>query len=361
MGRLLLRRPVSAPPPVGYCVDSCGGYCAIGHTTYAERQMTVFHPIHILRVLFMMLALMCATHGIAHAVVNPDGSTSFRPGSPIGGLDITPFDSGDYVPGAAGAPIEGSASSSGSTASDDCPNRAWAEESIRRESLRNVALDASMRNATLGGYDPTKGLECLDRLTDLLTQIGDAIEGVANGFENPVVAVVTTLAAEILAQLFMQLVENVRSAICSAANQIYGFIDSYVKNAICIPSGRLPFDPFSPDLDLTNAKCEGWSIDMLTGEIHGTPVEGLNIPSNTISRAVSGAAADNQYMRTGQMPIAAQPGPISLLPTTPLPNGPAVDPGSMSNLVGAPVGQTGSGSANPTIRPGCDLTTGAGC
>jgi hypothetical protein len=290
MDRMLSTRPQRG--------DARRAYCAIGHTTYAVQCMPAIRFTQLLQILFMVMALICAAIGNAHATASPSGA-------PLSASLPEPTT-------AAGA------------ANDGCAVSDRITQAQQQGALNQIMREASLRSATLGSYDPTARLACLDKLEELLMQIGNAIEGVADGFQNPIVAIVTTLAGEILAQLFMQLIENVRSAICSAADQIYNFIDSHIRNALCIPSLN-GINPFDFTIDLEEAKCDGWSIDMLSGQIHGQPVRGMNIPSNTIQDAVGSARSTNQYMRTGTMP-----------PTNPITGGGSMSGANPPGIQGRP-------------------------
>ncbi|MGE3769689.1 MAG: hypothetical protein AB7G06_01925 [Bdellovibrionales bacterium] len=291
--------------------DSGASPCSFGHTAYAVRVTT--HPSFMekfgsLILGFVLLALFVLMAPSA-AYATADAGPTTAPDCAVS-PDIAAADTGART-------------------------RAIAQEStINDEILRKVDAASHVMNA------------CVGRLIELVQQIHQRIEQIASGFYPILVAAIAIVVSEIVFQVLEQIIDNLVNAVCSAADQVYNFIDSAVKNLMCIPSGG-GFDPFNFDINLNALQCDGWSVDLLTGDVYGSPVEGLNVNLNNLGSQASQAASDynyNQYLR--QYPAGAPLGPQAnpqsptQLPDESLDYGP--DNG-MDALIGRPVGPRGGG------------------
>jgi len=171
-----------------------------------------------------------------------------------------------------------------------------------------MARDSTITEQLMRSYNPqayTAGA-CIRKLIDLVVQIGNTLNSVSSSFHSPFVAMVAVAISQILVTVLNQVINNIVNAVCSAANQIYSFLDSVTKNLLCIPAIK-GINPFDFNIDLKALQCDGWSIDLLSGNVIGSPVEGLNVNLSNLSseaKAVQ-SAVDGGYSTPAQAAAAA--------------------------------------------------------
>lgn len=160
---------------------------------------------------------------------------------------------------------------------------------ILDRTLRSVSADAAIRAAM-----------CIDDLMDKINQVTRAFTAIVNSLNNPLIAILTTIATELLLQVIDQFMENITNAICDAADEIYNALDNRLRNALCIKGdlGIDGIDPFRFDVDIPAMKCNGWSVDILSGRVLGQPIRGMNIDyGNIYDAAYQGADANENFRR----------------------------------------------------------------
>lgn len=143
--------------------------------------------------------------------------------------------------------------------------------------IRNVSAQAAIDAAM-----------CIDRLMDKINEVTTAITSIINSLNNPIVAIVTTIATQLLMQIVQQFLDNVVNAVCNAADDIFQAIDNRLKNALCIKGSANSIDPFRFDIDIKAMQCDGWSIDLLSGQVLGDPIPGLNVNWNEVRQSAGG-------------------------------------------------------------------------
>ena len=109
---------------------------------------------------------------------------------------------------------------------------------------------------------------CVGKMIDYAHKLSDAVAVIQTAATagNPIQAAITIIAHQILNAVFRQIVNSLMNQICSITNQITQAMDSFINNAICIPSGNLGLGGlfnFNVNLNLPNLQCDGIAINPL--------------------------------------------------------------------------------------------------
>jgi hypothetical protein len=89
--------------------------------------------------------------------------------------------------------------------------------------------------------------------------------------------ILLTVVEQLIDAVLEAIMNSLANAVCQITNEVIGAIDSAIRNAICLPSASLG-NPLDFHLDLGRMQCSGWSIDALSGDIYGSPVQGVSMP-----------------------------------------------------------------------------------
>jgi hypothetical protein len=151
-------------------------------------------------------------------------------------------------------------------------------QAIARSSTLNSLLQQTDPDAYYAGT-------CIADFAKMVDKVFSAISAIGDGFNPPFVAMVSIAVTQIFEAIMTQIMNNLESAICNATQQITDFISSAARNLICIPQIKA-INPFDFNIDLEPLTCDGWSFDVLRGEVVGSPIEGLDVDlSNLYDRA----------------------------------------------------------------------------
>jgi hypothetical protein len=146
----------------------------------------------------------------------------------------------------------------------------------------------------------------MEPLIKLVQDVYKKVTTIQNGLVPSFAAFVGVAAANILAGLLNQLLDNIVNAVCSASDQIYGFLRSGLTDGICLKNPGKGLNPFNfGQLDLEPFKCAGFSVDLLNGGLKGTVIEGLDVNLNNLGAQAAQSKAALESRRAAQAAQAA--------------------------------------------------------
>ena len=161
------------------------------------------------------------------------------------------------------------------------------------------------------------GAECIGNFRKYIETIRDAAKrthDVGLGLSNLLAGVIVD---KILDAVIGQILNNLTNQICNVTNQITQAADSFVRNAICLPNVNI--NPFNFNLNIKNLQCDGFSINPLTGQVNGSPINGINVPITNIYDNGNGG-------NSGANPMPSPIDPNIDLPTRPIQIDPVILP-----------------------------------
>jgi hypothetical protein len=107
---------------------------------------------------------------------------------------------------------------------------------------------------------------CLGKFFTLFDDISDAIDQAQALGDGLLTAAIRVAISQVIGAIMDQLIQSLVNSICNVADEVYNFIDSQIKNALCFerPIFTNPLRPFEPDLGLEpHPGCEGLAVDAL--------------------------------------------------------------------------------------------------
>lgn len=120
---------------------------------------------------------------------------------------------------------------------------------------------------------------CIDQFRDYLNRIRTAALAAQDAGLSVATLIVKVIVDQILDAIIGQILNSLTNSICNVTNEALGALDSFIRNAICLPTLSLG-NPLDFRLNLGRLQCNGWSINALTGDINGSPIDGISLPPN---------------------------------------------------------------------------------
>ena len=142
------------------------------------------------------------------------------------------------------------------------------------------------------------GAECIGDFRKYIDTIRDAAKAAHLTGLSALNVLATVIVDKILDAVISQILNNLTNQICNVTNQITEAANSFVQNAICLPN--LNINPFNFNLNIKNLQCDGFSINPLTGQVNGAPINGVNVP---ITNIYDSGAVSNPSIYGGPPPI----------------------------------------------------------
>lgn len=151
---------------------------------------------------------------------------------------------------------------------------------------------------------------CIEKFSDYVKTIRDAAKKAHDLGLSLDTLIVKTIVDAIIDAVLTQIFNSITNAVCNITNEALNALDSFAKNAICLPQMSLG-NPLDFKLDLGRLQCDGWSVNALTGQVNGQPVAGVSVPSTSFGSG---------YDVTNPSLSASDTGPATIpLDTTTLP------------------------------------------